>query len=678
MSGARKRQINPSMVPGVRRPAVLQVRPVFDLIQQFWGCAILKSRYHLFLIFVFILSGGSCWAQIHTPLDPELLAQTLAEDDRNVDYDRREEMIPMRDGVHLFTIILIPRVKEPMPIVLNRTPYGAYKRVPAEKGPRLQDVLPFGEDIFSGAKYILAFQDVRGKYRSEGRYQMTMPLRGPLNSSEVDHSTDTYDTIEWLIKNIPGNNGRVGMMGTSYDGFLVLMALVDPHPALRVAVPINPMVDTWTGDDWFHNGAFRQMMMDFIYSQDAPHDPAATGKRDDEYELYLKGGAAGEIGRRWGLEQVAFWKNLLLHPAYDSFWQLQAMDKILADRPLKVPTLYVHGLWDQEDIYGAIAAYKATEPKDRDNNMNYLILGPWAHGGSNLDGSFLGPLKFDADTASYFRKQILLPFFEEHLRDGAPKAGTPPVLAYETGSDKWRSLESWPVSCESSCPQKMKALYLKPGSKLAFDGPAQGGTSYAEFVSDPAHPVLYTQRPIRPAYAEGSNWGTWLVQDQRNVSNRRDVLIYQSEILAEPVTLSGQPVANLFASTSGTDSDFVVKLIDVYPEKSPDEEMRGYELMIAGDIFRGRYRDTRSSPSAIHSGTVERYRWSLPAVSHTFLPGHRIMVQIQSSWFPLYDRNPQTFVDNIFWAKPEDYKKATQRIYQTGPQASFVELPVVK
>jgi len=626
---------------------------------------------------LFIFSERGAWTQIHTPLDPELLAQTLAEDDQNTDFDRREEMIPMRDGVRLFTIILIPRAKESMPILLTRTPYGVSKRTPPEKGPRLRNALPLGEDVFAEANYILAFQDVRGKYRSEGQYQMTMPLRGPLNPGDADHSTDTYDTIEWLTKNVPRNNGHVGMMGTSYDGFLVLMGLINPHPALKAAVPINPMVDTWVGDDWFHNGAFRQMMMDFIYNQDLPHDPAATGNRDDDYDLYLTAGSVGELGRRRGLEQVNFWKNLLLHPAYDTFWQLQAMDRILAEQPLKVPTLYIHGLWDQEDIYGAIAAYKATEPKDSGNNMNYLAIGPWAHGGSNLDGSYLGPLKFDTDTALYFRRQILLPFLNEHLRNEAPKAGTPPVLAFETGSNVWRRYEAWPVSCESSCTYKMRTLYLKPGLKLGFDTPAQGGASFAEYVSDPAHPVLYSQRPIRPVYAAGSAWGSWLVQDQRDVSNRRDVLAYQSEVLTEPVTVSGQPIANLFASTSGTDSDFVVKLIDVYPEKNPDEEMRSYELMISGDILRGRYRDDRSSPSSIPAGRAARFRWTLPAVSHTFLPGHRIMVQIQSSWFPLYDRNPQTYLDNIFWAKPEDYKKATQRIYQTGSQASFVELPVV-
>jgi uncharacterized protein len=629
------------------------------------------------------LSGLCGWTQaIHTPYDPDLLAETLAIKEREFDFERREEMIPMRDGVNLFTIILIPRTQEPMPIMLTRTPYGASKRTPPEKGPRLESALPIGDDIFAGANYIRVFQDVRGKYRSGGNYVMNLPLRGPLNQGVSDHSTDTYDTIEWLLKNIPENNGRVGMIGTSYDGFLVLMGLVNPHPALKAAVPINPMVDTWVGDDWFHNGAFRQMMIDFIYDQDTPHESAASAaeKRDgDEYNTYFKAGSAGEFGRLRGLEQVSLWRNLVQHPAYDEFWQLQALDRILAGQPLKVPTMYIHGLWDQEDIYGAIAAYKATEAKDSKNDMSFLVIGPWSHGGSNLDGSYLGPLRFDGDTALFFRRTILLPFLNERLKEGAQKANTPPVLAYETGTNTWHRYDAFPRSCESSCAQKMRPLYLKPGGRLGFDTAAPSGAPYAEYVSDPAQPVLYSERPILPVYAQGSTWAQWLVQDQRNLSDRPDVLSFQSDVLAEPVVLSGQPVANLFASTSGSDSDFVVKLIDVYPDKYPSQpELRGYQLMVSADILRGRYRNDTAHPSPISEGKVERYRWTLPAASHVFLPGHRIMVQIQSSWFPLYDRNPQKYVDNIFRAKPEDFRKATQRVYQTGAHASSIELPVVK
>jgi putative CocE/NonD family hydrolase len=630
---------------------------------------------------VLALSGISGWSQnIHTPYDKDLLEATLRENNKGFDFDRREEMIPMRDGVNLFTVILIPRVKEKMPMVLTRTPYGVSRRVPPEYGPQLEEALPPGDDIFAGSHYIRVFQDVRGKFRSEGKYVMNLPLRGPLNASGTDHATDTFDTIDWLIKNITENNGRVGMIGISYDGFLVLMGLINPHPALKAAVAVNPMVDTWMGDDWFHRGAFRQMMMDFIYSQEIPRDSTGTSEKGerDEFEVYLKAGSAGALGRIRGLDQVSFWKDLVQHPAYDAFWQGQALDKILAGQPLKVPTMYIHGLWDQEDIYGAIAAYKATESKDPNNDMNYLVIGPWSHGRSSSNGAYLGPLKFDGDTALHFRRTILLPFLNERLKGNELKANTPPVLAYETGTNTWRRFDAWPISCESACKQKMKALYLKPGMLLGFDAAASGGTPYAEYVSDPAHPVPYSSRPVRPVYSPSSTWESWLVEDQRSISSRSDVLSYQSDVLTQPIALSGQPIANLFASTSGTDSDFVVKLIDVYPGQNPSEpELAGYQLMVSADVLRGRYRKDMTAPSPIPEEKVERYRWTLPAASHVFLPGHRIMVQIQSSWFPLYDRNPQTYVENIFLAKPEDYRKATQRIYQTGDQASFIELPVV-
>ena len=637
------------------------------------------------IIFI-LLTGvrGSAQDAIHTPLDPNLLAETLNQDKNNLDFDRREVMIPMRDGVRLFTIVLVPRANVAMPMMLTRTPYGASRRSPREKSTSMESALPGGDDIFSGTKYIRVFQDVRGRYRSEGEYVMTMPLRGPLNKTSIDHSTDAYDTIEWLVKNIPESNGRVGMIGTSYDGLLVLMGLVNPHPGLKVAVAINPMVDTWIGDDWFHNGAFRQMMVDFIYNHSASRDYSWTENGEafgnaGYYQKALEAGSAEQLGHLRGVDTNSFWKNLLQHPAYDDYWQSQAMDKILARQPLKVPTMYIHSLWDQEDIYGAVAAYEATEPADQNNDKNFLVIGPWSHGRSNANGGFLGPLNFSGDTAHYFRHTILLPFLEERLKENAPKANTPPVLAYETGANSWLPYNSWPQSCRAGCPQKMQPLYLTPGLRLRFDAPASVGKPYSEYVSDPAHPVPYSTGTIVPVYSPGSTWDEWLVQDQESFSARSDVLSYQSDILKEPVELSGQPIANLFASTSGTDSDFVVKLIDVYPQKGPSQpELNGYQLMISGDILRGRYRSDRANPTPIPEGAIELYRWTLPATSHVFLPGHRIMVQIQSSWFPLYDRNPQTYVENIFLSRPKDFRKATQRIYQTGQEASFIELPVVK
>jgi uncharacterized protein len=611
--------------------------------------------------------------------DPDRESSINAAD--TFDFTRREEMIPMRDGAKLYTIIIIPRIKERMPILLTRTPYSALRQSPPDLGPRLDAVMIGGDDFLAGAGYIRVFQDIRGKYRSEGDYVMNRPLRGPLNPTEVDHSTDTYDTIAWLVKNVPENNGRAGMIGTSYDGFLVLMGLVNPHPALKAAIALNPMVDGWMGDDWFHKGAFRQAMMDFIRNEESFRGAADTAGNEsaDDYDLYLKGGSAGELSLHYGMDPLSFWQNLIKHPAYDDYWQSQAVDKILAVQPLKVPIMFVHSLWDQEDIYGAIAAYHAVEAKDRNNDMNYLVIGPWHHGGASGDGSPLGPFKFKGGSGPYFRQSILLPFLNERLKTGAPKASTPPVMAYETGTDVWRSYDAWPISCESGCSKKMQPIYLKPGLQLAFAPPSEAGASYSEYVSDPAQPVPYRTRPILPVYAEGSTWWRWLVDDQRIAASRSDVLTYTSDTLTQSVSLSGQPIANLFASTSGTDSDFVVKLIDAYPDQYPSQpELAGYQLMISADILRGRYRNDMEHPSPIPAGKVAHYRWHLPTAAHVFLPGHRIMVQIQSSWFPLYDRNPQTYVNNIFWAKPEDYHKAVQRIYQTGATASSIELPVVR
>jgi len=620
---------------------------------------------------------------IPPPMDvhaPDEIPDAFQAVTQNFDFVRREEMIPMRDGAKLHTVIMIPRAEERMPVLLTRTPYGASRRSSRDQSPRLEAVLPGGDDVISTAGYIRVFQDVRGKYGSEGEYRMNRPLRGQLNSTGVDHSTDTYDTIEWLLKNVPENNGRVGMIGTSYDGFLVLMGLVNPHPALKAAVPINPMVDTWIGDDWFHNGAFRQIMMDYIYDQEASHDSSISWGSGtyDQYDLFMTAGSAGELGRRVGMEQLGFWRQLLQHPSYDAFWQGQALDKILGGQPLNVPTLYVHSLWDQEDIYGAIATYRATESRDLRNDRNHLVIGPWPHSGSNGDGSSLGPIKFNGDTAYFFRRTVLLPFLNEHLKEGAPKANTPPVLAYQTGTNSWQRYDSWPRSCETGCSAGMRTIYLRKGFRLEFEKPGSEGIACDEYISDPAKPVPYRLRPVRPTYAQDSTWGRWLVDDQRSIAARPDVLSYSSDVLTQPVAISGQPVANLFASTSGTDADFVVKLIDVYPDLYPSQaELGGYQLMISADILRGRYRKDFAHPSPVKSGDVEQYRWNLPAASHVFLPGHRIMVQIQSSWFPLYDRNPQTYVENIFYAKPEDFRKATQRIYHTGAQASSIELPVV-
>jgi putative CocE/NonD family hydrolase len=376
---------------------------------------------------------------------------------------------------------------------------------------------------------------------------------------------------------------------------------------------------------------------------------------------------------------MGFWQKLVEHPAYDAFWRDQAVDRLLANQPLAVPVMLVHSLWDQEDIYGDIAVYRAIKPKDVSNDKVHLVIGPWHHGQEIDDGSSLGALRFNGDTALYFRQEILRPFLAQYLKEGAPKADLPPVIAFETGSNAWRRLPAWPAGCASGCSLTPTPLYLGAGLKATFTKPAAGDAAFDEYVSDPSKPVPFRARPIQPVgYANGQTWSQWLVDDQREASGRPDVLTFASDVLTAPVKISGQPAANLVASTSGTDSDWVVKLIDVYPDEVAGQpEMGGYQLMVSADIFRGRYRESLERATPIAADKPLAYRFALPTANHVFLRGHRMMVQVQSSWFPLYDRNPQTFVRNIFFAQPGDFRKATQRIYHAPGQESFVELPLV-
>jgi len=641
------------------------------------------------LLFASLLFVSSAAAQAPPSSNSETLPSEMPAQLEPVtdsfDYTRREVMIPMRDGTKLHTVILTPKGAKNAPILLTRTPYNATELTShsysSHLGPSLNGYDNALEVILEGG-YIRVVQDVRGKYGSEGDYVMNRPLHGPLNPTAVDHATDTYDTIDWLVKNIPESNGKVGILGISYDGFLPLMALVNPHPALKVAVPMNPMVDGWMGDDWFHNGAFRELNMPYIYEQEGSrkNEQHWWSSNYDDYDMYLQAGSAGELGRHRGLQQVGFWNKLVAHPTYDSFWQQQAMDKIVAAQPLKVPTMLVHSLWDQEDIYGAPAVYKALKAKDTSNNMVFLVMGPWHHGGEIGDGSSLGAVKFGSDTGLYFRREILAPFLAQYLKDGAPKSDTATVTAFETGTNTWHRLSSWPSGCASGCTVRRTPLYLNAGLKLSFTAPAAADQApFDEYVSDPAKPVPFSGRPNHPmGFANNVPWANWLVDDQRELSSRPDVLVFVSDTLTSPMKISGQPIANLIASTSGTDSDWVVKLIDLYPDEvGAQEEMGGYQLMISADIFRGRYRESLENPKAIAGDQPLQYHFALPNANHVFLPGHRLMVQIQSTWFPLYDRNPQTFVPNIFLAKPSDYRKATQRIYHAPGQATFIDLPLV-
>ena len=621
------------------------------------------------------------------PLYPEYPSETPAKLDRvatDADFELREVMVPMRDGVKLRTFILVPHGAQRAGILLTRTPYNAKemtsKRHSLHLGARLWGYDNPVENIIEGS-YIRVVQDIRGKYGSEGDNVMNRPMRGPLNPTPVDESTDTYDTIEWLVKNVPESNGRVGVIGISYDGFLALTPLVHPHPALKVAVPMNPMVDGWRGDDWFHNGAFRLSSLSYIYEQLATRandENWDTGHYDD-YEENMSAGSAAELGRRHGLEQIGFWRKILAHPAYDEFWREQAMDRVLTREPLTVPTMLVAGLWDQEDIYGAVAVYKAlyAEAGNRDNL--YLVIGPWYHGQQIDDGSSLGAIRFDSDTGLYFRRKILAPFLARYLHD--PSETVAPIAhvnAFRSGVNLWESLPQWPLGCGGRCAPKPTPLYLRADHALAWEAPA-AGAAFDEYLSDPSRPVPYRQRPILPVgYEPPYTWKYWLVDDQREFSGRTDVLTYTTVPLDKPLAIAGEPIANLVAATTGTDADWVVKLIDVYPDEVPGQPpMGGYQLAVAMDIFRGRYREDLGNPKAIKPNTPLTYRFALPTTSHVFLPGHRIMVQVQSSWFPLYDRNPQAFVPSIFDAKASDFHQATQRVYHTAGNSSFVELPVI-
>jgi len=639
-------------------------------------------------------------AHSQTPQYPNMPSETPATvtvPAGAADYTRRIAMIPMRDGVKLNTIILIPKAVTPSAkaaIILTRTPYSAAalttNAVSAHLGSSLYGY-DNATDVIVDGGYIRVIQDVRGKYGSEGDYVMNRPFRGPLNPTPVDHATDTYDTIDWLIKNVPESNGKVGIIGISYDGFTAAAALVHPHPALKVAVPMNPMVDGWRGDDWFHNGAFRQQNMPYIYEQNGTRDNSAKWwtSNFDDYDMFMAATSAGELGRRHGLDQMGFWRKLIAHPAYDEFWKAQAVDQILAKEPLTVPTLLVHSLWDAEDIYGAMAIYKAIKPHDTASGTPdekvFLAMGPWHHGGSIEEGSNVGAIKFGADESLYFRRNVLAPFLAHYLKDSSIPLPAP-VTAFESGTNTWRQFSAWPVVCTqapnivppaAACAKPPARLYLHAGNALSFKAPTAAEPHETEYPSDPAHPVPFRARPIKPVgYATAADWPDWLADDQREQSGRPDVASFTSEVLTSPVRIAGEPIANLIASTSGTDSDWVVKIIDLYPDEvAGDPKMGGYQLMVSANIFRGRYRESLSHAAPIPANTPELYRFALPNADHVFLPGHRIMVQVQSSWFPLYDRNPQTFVDNIFFANPADYKKATQKLFHSESEASYIDLP---
>ncbi len=596
-------------------------------------------------------------------------AQGEASPDTNYTFTRA--MVAARDGVKLNTVFYVPKhASGPLPILFVRTPYG----VP---GPMFWPSKAYAELHADG--YIFAMQDIRGKYESEGTFVMQRPPR-PVDAGgrgAIDESTDAYDSIDWLTKNIPSNNGRVGMMGVSYPGWTAAMGMLDPHPALKAVSPQASPSDMWVGDDFHHNGAFR-LSYGFEYAYMVENSKGGSQfefENFDTYEWYLKLGALGNIQKNYLKDKhLPTWDDFQTHPNYDAFWQQQAMKPYLTR--VTVPTLNVAGWWDQEDFYGPVMIYRELEKHDA-ASKNYLVVGPWRHGGwRGGPGDKLGNIGFGSATGEYFRRNIEAPFFAYYLKDkGTLQQPEATVFESGGGTGVWRTFSAWPPK-----EAETKSLYFHANGTLSFAPPRDTAGASDAYVSDPAHPVPYRHRPIEPTYfPKGSGWGTWLMEDQRFVNDRSDVLTYQTTTLTEDVVVAGDITAKLFVSTTGQDADFVVKLIDVYPETyEPDVKLGGWELMVANDVMRARFRDSREKPSPLVPGKVTPVNIDLHTQSYRFRKGHKIMVQVQSSWFPVIDRNPQTWVPNIFEAKDSDYKSQTHRVWRTAGAASRVEIATVK
>lgn len=593
-------------------------------------------------------------------------AQVQTAQDSTPEYEKQDVMIPMRDGVKLNTMILTPRVMtEDLPFIMLRTPYGI------RGGER-----SLAGNLLAREKYIFVLQDIRGRFASEGTFEMLRPMRDKRNAKAIDESTDAYDTIEWLLRNVPRNNGRVGMKGVSYPGWLTVMAMVDPHPALKAASPQASPADMFIGDDFHHNGAFR-LSYGFEYAtlmETSKESTPFTFDEPDLYDWYLKLGSLANVNDRYLKGKIPTWNDFVSHPNWDAFWQRQAAAPSL-DRP-RVPALHVAGWWDQEDFYGPIKIYDLLEKRDS-TNLNYLVVGPWNHGGWGGQGQRLGPIDFGGPTGREFRQTIEAPWFAYWLK-GKGRLDLAEATTFEVGSNTWQKRDSWPPRTNV----KARRLYFHAQGKLSFDPPSLAKATPADsgfdaYVSDPANPVPYRARPIRPSFTGGSTWSRWLVDDQRFLRGRSDVVNWESAPLTEDLTIAGEVIAHLFASTSGSDADWVVKLIDVHPETESDTLLRGYELMVANDVLRGRFRRSFEKPDSVVPNKVEEYRVDLHTQNYRFKKGHRIKVQVQSSWFPLIDRNPQTWVPNIFAAKDADFKAARHRVFRSRDAASYVQVDVV-
>lgn len=580
-----------------------------------------------------------------------------------VEYTRHDTMIPMRDGVRLYTVYYTPvNVSEPVPILIERTPYGS-------EGMRSPDQTPYLRDL-AAEGYIFVMQDIRGRYRSEGRFIMNRPISDKIG--EVDESTDTYDAIDWLIKNVPQNNGKVGQLGISYLGWTALVGAARPHPSLKAASEQACMSDLFLGDDFHHNGAFRlSYAFDYTFMEEASkRDSLFPFGAYDLYTWFLRLGPLSNVNDRFFHKKIPSWNLFMQHGDYDSFWQYKSPLRYV-DYP-RIPMLHVGGVWDQEDIMGPQIMYAHMERKDT-NNRNFICLGPWNHGqwaGEKI--THLGAYDMNGNTSEYFQRNIQKKWFDYWLK-GIGDGKFPEATIFQTGTNVWKTYSAWPPK-ESD----IRKLYISSEGKVSFEKPTEAN-AYDEYISDPKKPVPYRPRPIEQTYGPGSRWYTWLVDDQRFVDSRPDVLSWESDTLTEEVTVTGDIIAHLFASTTGTDADWVVKLIDVYPDQDRnDPKMGGYELMIASEVFRGRYRKSFENPQPIVPNKINEYTVDLHQVDHVFLKGHRIMVQVQSSWFPVIDMNPQKFIPSIYNAKAGDYQKATQRIYRSKNYATYIEFPQQK
>jgi len=574
----------------------------------------------------------------------------------------------MRDGVRLNSVIFTPKIQnEPLPFLILRTPYGVSRNPAPDKVDYLKDLAADG--------YIFVLQDIRGRYKSEGMFEMQRFSRDRRDPKSIDESTDTYDTIDWLLKNVANNNARVGVLGISYGGWLTVMATLEPHPALKAVSEQATPADMFLGDDFHHNGAFRLSYgFEYAFMEEASKvDTLFPFDKYDTYEWYMQLGPLSNVNSKYFHGKLPTWNDFVNHPNYDEFWQKQSLIYRL-DAPT-VPTMHVAGWWDQEDFYGPLKAHEVLEKKDT-KNLNYLVVGPWNHGGwGHGDGRTLGKVGFDTATAKTFRESIQAPWFAYFLKNKGT-GNFPEALSFQTGLNVWRTYNEWP-------PKKnvmLQGLYFHADGKLSFDPPRPSdGEQFDSYVSDPAHPVPYRPRPVEATYGRGSRWSTWLTEDQRFVHLRPDVLSWETEPLTDDVTVTGDIVALLFASTSGTDSDWIVKLIDVYPEDYPkDRRMGGYQLMVANEVLRGRFRKSFENPEPIKPDEVNEYAIDLHSNDHAFLKGHKIMVQVQSTWFPIIDRNPQKYVENIFLAKDSDYQSATQRVYRSERYPSHIALPIIK